>query len=365
MAGKLKIYACSGIGETGDKRTYDYWLDNTNTVDNTQAVNTLLSLINMRVAELTNLQLSQAEQIALLDEIDLYSVSLYYAQQFSGNGAELQKAGTVIGGLLANGLFHYESVDNAERDTHLDQVFGMVADAMAKGTEAQPTSAFLNWWQATIIERDKRGLNAVQRGIVNKRLKDAVSGVGEIDPAWQQNKDLAQYLTKGSEYFLYLYFTDEQLSKLPRKFRKKAALQQKTYDYCKALFVDVYGSEEEMKNIIYTGIVGYFKATPEQVCEKIVKTGSIGEAITLSAAAIVEIILAVIAAVVTIVKAICQCVKDSNVAKYEAVTAEQIDSSVPNEEDFDGLDIDGLGESSTSYLWIAAAIAGLVLIFKK
>ena len=61
MSEKLKIYACSGIGET-DKKTSAYWTDGTNSVSNTQAVNTLLAKINLAWAEYTNMRdLSQAD----------------------------------------------------------------------------------------------------------------------------------------------------------------------------------------------------------------------------------------------------------------------------------------------------------------
>ena len=76
MADKLKIYACSGIGDTGESRIFDYWTDNTQTVSNTQAVNTLLALINMRVAEVGSLSLTQDEQAECLNDIDLYAISL-------------------------------------------------------------------------------------------------------------------------------------------------------------------------------------------------------------------------------------------------------------------------------------------------
>ena len=55
MAERLKIYACSGIGESAEpqQKMWDYWTDNTDCVSNTQAVNTLIALINRNYIEVT------------------------------------------------------------------------------------------------------------------------------------------------------------------------------------------------------------------------------------------------------------------------------------------------------------------------
>ena len=76
MANRLKIYACSGIGQT-EQGTWNYWLDNTETVNNTQAVNTLLALINRNYIEVTRLRgMSDADKIANLNDIDVYVLCL-------------------------------------------------------------------------------------------------------------------------------------------------------------------------------------------------------------------------------------------------------------------------------------------------
>ena len=373
MADRLRIYACSGIGETDRaKSSYDYWLDNTKTVTNTQAVNTLFSLINMRYAELTHLQLSQADMVAALDEIDLYSVCLYYAQQYAGNTAELQKAGKAIGVALAKGLFRYNSVDNDDRDKHLDQLFDQVAQIMRGTVDVKPSAEWNEWWQRNVLDRDKVGLTSKQISTINSELNKAIKGIGDVDEAWMQNKDLAQYLTKGSEYFLYLYFTDAQLAKLPKTFKQKATQQRKTYEYCKALFVDVYGSEEEMQNIIYTGIVGYFNATPEDVCKeiasgkrKVTGVGFVFLGLTGAAAvsAFMQLLTALVTLVVGVITAICSMAAQTQVARYAAVDAAAVESSVPDASDYDGISLDSA--STKSYLWIGAAVAALLLFFRR
>lgn len=358
MADKLKIYACTGIGDTGESQSYNYWTDNTNTVSNTQAVNTLLAQINMRIAEISSLELSKDEQAACLNDIDLYAVSLYYASAFSGNSDKIRFAGTVIGGMAANGLFQFDSIDNAERDAHLDELFATVEKAIETGEAGEPTPAFLDWWRTTVEERDKVGLTPDQQRAVQEALNSAISGIGKVDEAWKQNKDLANYLTNAGRYFIYTFFTDAQLAKLPEVFKLKKLQQKKIYNYCSALFVGVYGSKKEMDDIIYTGICSYFKSTPEKVCADVTSGARSINSLT---AAIVTLITTAIAALVSIITAICQAVAKSKVAQYEAIDRQAVEAGAIAESDYEGLEI----TNNSGLVWIAAIAAGLWLIFKK
>lgn len=361
MANKLKIYACSGIGDTGESRTFDYWTDNTQTVSNTQAVNTLLALINMRVAEVSSLQLSRSEQAECLDDIDLYAISLYYAQAYSGNIDKIRSAGRIIGGMAANGLFRYDSTDNAERDQHLDELFTQAEQLMQTGElVGEPTKQFAYWWRTTVEERDKVGLTPEQQNAVQEALNRAVSGIGEVDEAWKQNKDLANYLTNAGRYFTYTYFTDAQLAKLPKVFTIKKLRQQKVYNYCEALFDGVYGSKQEMQDIVYTGMCAYYKDTPENICKQVTSGARSVGSLTV---ALATIIAAAITAVVTLVVAIINACAQSKIVKYQAINQEAVEAGAARESDFNGLDIEDT--NNNAFIWIAAAVAGLWLIFKK
>lgn len=364
MADKLKIYACTGIGDTGESRSYNYWTDNTNTVSNTQAVNTLLAQINMRIAEISSLELSRDEQAACLNDIDLYAVSLYYASAFSGNSDKIRFAGTVIGDMAANGLFQFDSIDNAERDAHLDELFATVEKAIETGKAGEPTPAFLDWWRTTVEERDKVGLTPDQQKAVQEALNSAISGIGEVDEAWKENKDLANYLTNAGRYFTYTFFTDAQLAKLPPVFKAKKLQQQKIYNYCSALFVGVYGSRKEMDDIVYAGICAHYKDTPENVCAKLStlkrEEKGVGD---FGIAEIIYLVVVVLSALVKIVKAICDAVAKIKVAQYQSIDQQAIDAAAASESDYDGLEIPS--SNNSKLLWIGAIAAGLWLIFKK
>ena len=136
-----------------------------------------------------------------------------------------------------------------------------------------------------------------------------------------------------------------------------------TYDFCKQLFVDVYGSVEEMQDIIYAGIVDYNGATPYEVCAQIVKEANT-QGIGLTGAEIVAVITAVLTFLGTIIAAICSSVAQTNIAKYGALDKEVVNSSTPDASDFDGLSMSSSGDW-TKYLPILAIAVGAYVILKN
>ena len=362
MAEKLKIYACSGIGAAQADKPVAYWTDNTNTVSNTQAVNSLLAAINSDYIKFSRLRsLSKADKLTLLNEIDLLTVCLDAATRYSGKAAALHHAGLVIGGMVKKGLFDFDSLNETQRDNNLDELLDMAHEAYNEEEAPAANAEFMNWWRETVEMRDKNGLSEKQQNIISSEIAKKISGIGAADESWMQNADLAKYLTKGSMYFLYCYMTPEQLAKLPAIFKKKQKMQLATYYYCKALFVSVYGSEDEMQEIIRAGIIDEFGETAEEVCAEIVSGKR--EAIGIAAQIVVAIIGAVSSIVIGVITAICTMVANTNVAKYAAVDRQAVESSTPNEDDFSGLNFGG--GSATSWLPLAAIGVGLLFLLKS
>lgn len=372
MSNRLKIYACSGIGNADAK--YNYWLDNTLTVSNTQAVNSLLSMINLNYSEIQNLSLKTSEVVERLNQIDMYSVAIYYAQVYQDSAEDLHRAGQVIGCLVGKGVFDFDSLSNDERDKHLDDVSEKVADVITDDTLKAPAD-FTAWWKEIVEDRNKVFLSKEEQDKITSILEKSskqISGIGAADEEWRNNKDLAKYLDNASEYFLYTYFTKEQLDKLPPIFQTKARVQNDTYNYCKAMYVGVYGSEECMQNVIRAGIMSYFKATPEEVCGRLsnVKPKGVGVVAEATAAAvgwgvkeIIALVTVILTTIASIIASILSCVAQVKVAKYQAVDTQTAQAATPNGDDFDGVEFLSNGNSKTLLYLSAAAV--LYLIFKK
>lgn len=377
MSGKLKIYACSGFA-SADAGTYNYWTDNTATITNTQAVNTMLALINRNRIDVLRLAgMTDEEKVQNLNEIDIYVLCMSAAQRYAADAKKLQYAGVVIGNMFNEGKFNYLSLDNNDRDANLDKLLDLLYERVADEHETAHNKKFELWFEKKIVMRNKVGLNFGEQQKVRKAIKKGVAGIkgiGEVNDEWKENADLAELLTKGSEYFLYMYFTQEQFEKIPAVFKLKAKKQKQTYDYCKQLFVGVYGSEDEMKEIIYAGIVDYYETTPEDVCESIVegKAAKVARPVsgwliaTFGVKKAVEIILAIIAAVAAIVIGCVQAICNAVVAKYGALDQDALDTSVPDASDYDGISTSGLKKDDwTQYLPYLAIGAGVLILLRN
>lgn len=330
MADRLKIYACSGVGDVKFPTvTFDNY--GLKTTDNTQAVNTILIAMNSCRVRMENLEMSDSEREDYKQLLEVYKKCLQVAKSGKSD-EELSRAGMEIA---------------AE--------YGLGSD-------------FTDWWQNTIVPRNKVGLPETARKTVRQGIAKAkaIKGIGELD--WRDNEELTEYLTKGSEYFLYTYFTDAQLRKLPSIFAIKKRKQMRTYNYCKALFVGAYGSEAEMRRVIEDGIIQYFNATPEEVCRRIVSEGYNKEGvgpIEWTLAAILKVIEICLVALVAIITAICAAVKESQAQKYAAINKQMVKESIPNGSDWDDIDLGGGAKKLSGWLPFLAIGAGLLLLFKK
>lgn len=382
MSNKLKIYACSGIGSTDQRKPFVYYTDGTSTVSNTQAVNTILARINALYIEANMLRgLSNEKRLDLLCEVDAYSVALEAAKRYAGDNDQLYRAGQVIDLMIHDGLFEYDSTDDNKRNDHLDGLITKFYELMNDGQPiANENPTFAIWWNENIIARDRVGLDKESQEATKKALKKAVSGIkgiGTIDPNWQNDPNISNYLLNASEYFLYRYLKDEQIAKLPKIFQLKRNYQNRIYNYCKAYFVDIYGSESEMQSIIRAGIIKEFGNTPEQVCEVIVKTGKKPEQISggvvvsavIGTAELIKIITICAAVVIAIVGAICDCIYKSNVAKYASMERSIVDSGVPDSTDYGAAGLTPGGGSvrkkDSGATGIIAAFAGALLLLNN
>ena len=379
MADRLKIYACSGIGENAEtqERIWDYWTDNTDCISNTQAVNTLIALINRNYIEVTRLAtMTREDKIANLNDIDLYVVCLRAAQHCNQHYTQLQHAGAVIGDMLLHGAFDCQSLDAAERDNNLDQLLDKFDELYTDDTEPTPNPEFTTWFEENVVERNKVGLSKDAQATIKKSLKTAKKG---ISGDWKDNEDLGKYLSDAGTYFLYTYFTEDQLKKLPRVFTNKKRLQTKTYNYCKSLFVDIYGSETEMQEIIRAGIINQFKDTPENICAGTAEAGmeakpvgvllfGIEMAVAQAVSIIISIIVAVAGVIGTLITEVCKVVAEKNNAKYAAIDKAAVEASMPTEDDYEGLankKPKTAGGGWLTYLLVGGAALGLILTSKK
>lgn len=363
---KLKIYSCSGIGSNGGKQVADvvYFSDDTNTLTNTQAVNSLLSRINYNNAELQAVSTSNTEAIELMNEIDLYSFCLSYAQKYSNDTNRLRQAGIAIGNILADGAFIFNSLNDSAREEHLLYLDDAIRSEFENNVPSR-NAEFDQWWKENVMQLNKVYCTSGEAAMIDSAINQSISGIGAVYDGWQNDKDLSALLTKGSDFFLYLYFTDKQLASLPKRFRDKKRNQQEVYNRCKDKFVGIYGSEADLQRIIRSGLIQYFGDKPSVVCAKIAKSRGKYKGIGVVGIddAIVAIIVAICSVIVAIMGVIAAAI-NKETAKYEAITQEMIDEGCPDKDEFEGWDSQSTTTKKSNLITIAALAAGAYFLLK-
>lgn len=381
MANKLKIYACSGIGKQDDY--VQYWSDNTNVATNTQAVNTLLSYINLRYAEITRLQLSDEERLNKLDQIDIATVCLHAADVYTKQPLELHRAGCAIATMINKGVFDSDIMDFNQRDKNLDEILDMFDTMMQDQFTEDVNSEFLSWYFNKVEVRDKKGFTKEQVAAGEDVLSSvrSISGIG-VNEAWRNDASISDCLINSADYYMYLFFTEEQLNNLPYQYKVKKRYQQRVYNNCKGVFTKLYGKEEEMMKIIRTGIINIHGLTPEEECNGLYEIdrldkdnkGVSGAAIVWTAALIIKLLFAIVVALKVIVELVKACLEyalKTDQARYQAMQEDLIKDNAPSPNDVESQEAlnewkrEQKKEQVTSLIKPGLILGGIMMLFNR
>lgn len=200
----------------------------------------------------------------------------------------------------------------------------------------------------------------------NKLAIYACSGLHSIAGAlldWKTNDTLTKYLYKGSEYFLYTYIPDSEVSYYSRRIRRKREEQIRTLRYVKDIFIPNYGTEAELDALIRNGIVDTFNgrkignitvevSSPEEILYILRTTENGLNGVGSISAAVASIICAIIAAVVSIVTGLLTYYLEKSKAemrvKYIVPDENVIADSVAEAEDWENISTDTVKTTKAS-----------------
>lgn len=334
MADKLKIYMCSGVGDA--KGAYQYWLDGTNTLSNTMAVNTLLARINALCVRLDyQAGLTPSDRIELFNQIDILVCALQFARSCKGDNNALARAGRLIQQYINDQRFDCTDTTDDARAAHLDRVYADLAAAFADGKDSTASGSFISWWREKIVSSNRCALTSAQQSAGRKAIAKR-AGVGSAD---EEEHDIMYYIYNSGEYFLYLFIPEEDRKNLPYYLQEKIKIQQKTYDYVRRGYLATISEDEEsLQQLIRANIIEQFKgSTPEAVVTKLLKKRGIGVAMTaatITVAEIISIIQLIITFVVGVLSVVFQYLGTVVQAKY--AVPENINDGAPDDEDWVG-----------------------------
>lgn len=312
----------------------------------------MLSNINLARTEIAYLSLSKDEILNRLNYIDLCALIENVAERFADNLEELRVAGTVITFMLSKGLFDScKSIDENERAEHLDKLFSVFDELMQSG-DVDVDERETKWWDDEVIQYCKVGLNEKQRVLVREALEKAKSINGTSGGV----NDLAEHLDKAGTYFLYTYFTEEQLRKLPKRFRQRKNIQMRVYHYDLQLWKVTYGKgEQAFEQTVRAGVIRQLGDQPENICRDIIEGKRDSESIGITPEILAILIDALVSILLAVINAIANAVAKVYMKKYEAVTEEDIDLGCPQGSDMKNVKKAGLG-SNTLLLAAGAAL---------
>lgn len=358
MDDKLKIYACSGVGDARNREPvmYEYWMDNTKSIDNTQAVNSLLISINYAWIRATRLQgLSKEQCIKELCKVDFYTVCLDAAKRFANQPAMLSRARGVIYSMVKNGLFNNVSMDGEQRDAYLDDLLKKANEGYDSDVQIEVSKPFAKWWKENIENLNKVGLSADER----EKVSEVISGIAATND--KIPTDPIELLNDSARYFIYTFMSDAQLARLNAKSRvkveEKRSYQKRIYNFNLSMLIKQCGSKAKVDEIIRTNIINNFGKAPEKVCDDIIsgKTTING----IGSVSVLAIIAAIGSLLIEIVKIIVNKTAAQNNAtqNYKKPTNADITNGLPGVNDVPS---SRGGDSIIKYLPLVAT-AGLVV----
>lgn len=332
MSNRLNIYACSGIGATGATKIEDrliYDLEGSKTLENTKAMNMLLSHINYQRA--LYLYGEDADKAYILNVMDIYAVCYWFAKKYRDDLNMLDGIGKNIGIAIAHGDFKSDSTELAEHEERVEKLIDRIENE--SGSEDGADENFMSFWREYVVT----GNTEASDEKMQQAWEKAVSGIGATDKyGINSDSDLSKFLNDAGSYFTYyMCVTRSEARRISKLAAWKWDKQKEVYDYCVNCFVGVYGTEESMVRIIESGIMETYDRSLDKIHDQIVS----GEAyevenVGLAAAIIAAIISAITAIVLALISGIISYAQAAVKAKY--TVPEDTDSAIMSEDDYTG-----------------------------
>lgn len=327
------IYRLSGIGASAD--VYEVWMNGTCFVDNTLALNWLYSEIDMLMALLA----LDENNVETLNACDRAVVALKLYEKATGSEVMLRRSANILQSMADQGYFADNSVDDESRAAHLQQIVDHALDALLAADDVQADGPVRQWFDTNVTEKDYNDVLAEVKAAYKDYVRNdaEVSGIGAANA---NMNDLCSKVQQSAPYFVYYFLSNDFIKKFDtkgvRKLKQKRSIEQRLYTSWVQQFVKCGVSSKTCANWLYAGFIKKYKCTPEQMVLNSIKSGKelakVGGGVTLTVAAVVEIIIAVVTAVI---KAIVEIIKAAINKKYESI--ENYPQGAASNDDFAGV----------------------------
>lgn len=303
----LNIYKVSGLVKVGYTGRVNYWTAGTTDMDNSIAMNYVLSELNLLNAEL-NVTEDKSAQIELMNQMDLYTVileGLFIAK--SSQVYEVQTIGNVISSMVATNTFNCATGDLTTRANNLDAIITQFVNKLNNIPDNLQTDADFDIWFAENITADN--YNSVPEAVKENYAKVAKVGATV--------NDITNKTIEAAPAFLYLFMTDKQLSACNNTIKKRYNQEVKNWQW-ETKVLRGYVNDTTLLNQYRSGIIMHYGKTPEKVIDELFALnekqggGKVGE--PMSAIAIITMVATILSILISLVYLILDVYKISYTA---------------------------------------------------
>ncbi len=349
----LNIYRLSGLHNANGVSSTSgsaIWTAGTNTLDNTRAANFILAKINATITELeyTTDEVAIAE---LMNAIDVLCVCIHALESAAKDKCKLIKSGAVIQAMINDEQFISDSIDSEYRENSIDELVAVFDNFYITETYVE-SGLFVDWWQINIVANN---YNATP-GAATKLREYEKNAVGSIDP--NDYKDLSSYVADNGAYFLYMFIGEEKIKSYNNIIRERYKKELEVYKYICIQCVGCY-SEESVYDMLYTGCTAHYSMTPESKIAQLESLGSdykIGEVLLITVLTAITLILSILTTLWAILDSVFQ---------FTVSIPDDVDTGVPNADDWDIASYKTSSTSSVSPLLIFGGAAALIYFTTK
>lgn len=285
----LNIYKVSGVAKIGYTNKVYYWLAGTNDLENTRAMNYVLSVLNLANTKLSVVTDTNT-RIELMNRIDLYTLileGLLMAKQ--SDIITVQSVGNVISNMIVDNMFNSITDNLTTRTNNLDALIVEFNNRINNISDNLDTNIeFDEWFKLNIIDED---YNDTPQDVIDNYIS-VMDKVGS-----SSGETLAQKLSDSGPGYLYMFMTDKQINACNDIIKRRYNQEIKNWKWYTRISRGAY-SEETILNLFDNGCTLEYKMTPEDKIQELFdyneKNGGrkVG---ALAAGTIVAIIMAVVA----------------------------------------------------------------------
>lgn len=305
----LNIYKVSGVAKVGYNDRVRLWLAGTNDLENTRAMNYVLSELNLLNTKQAYIK-DTAKRIEYMDQIDVYTLlleGLLIARD--SEAVSVESVGKVISNMVLNNMFDSVTDDIVVRTNNLDALivdFKNRLNSVPVNIETDPE--FDAWYRKMIVDEN---YNNTSESVINN-YNSYLEKVG----ASEVSQTIAQKTSDAGPCFLYMFMTDQQIGACNDIIQKRYNQEIKNWKWETRICRGAY-TAETIRNLYETGCTLHYNMTPEDKIAELFEYNEANGGVKIGDPLVITAIISAVVAIVGLLVQLYYVVKDVYKLTYE------------------------------------------------